>query len=94
MDLKGGSTVKQDNYFKLKDEMIPLLPEPEKTVYKTFRLVEKEFSTFYGSLIVNGKNAVQETAERLKMSEGEVKQFTLSASKKLQQMLRKDHIDS
>ncbi|AOM82959.1 hypothetical protein [Salisediminibacterium beveridgei] len=86
--------MKPDNYFKLKDELIPLLPEPEQSVYKTFRLVEKEFSTFHGSLIVYGRNAVQETADRLNMSEGEVKQFTLSASKKLQQMLRKNHLDS
>lgn len=86
--------MEKDNYFKLKDEMIPLLPEPEKTVYKTFRLVEKEFKTFHGSLIVEGKNAIQETASRLNMSEGEVKQYTLSASKKLQQLLRKDQMDT
>ncbi|ADH99493.1 hypothetical protein [Salisediminibacterium selenitireducens] len=79
--------MEHDNYFKLKDEFIPLLPEPERNIYKQFRLVEQEFTKFHGSLIVNGKNAIQETAIRLNMNEQDVKRYVLSASRKLQRML-------
>lgn len=83
--------MEHDNYFKLKDDLIPLLPEPERKIYKQFRLVEQEFSKFHGKLVVNGRNAIQETASRLNINEQDVKLYVLSASKKLQRMLNDPH---
>lgn len=69
----------KEEYFKSRDKWMNSLPEPEKSIYKYFRLVEKSNLNMHGRLIVDGKSPVQTTAEHFKLTEAEVRKVCLHA---------------
>ncbi len=79
----------KDAYFERRDQLIKRLPEPEKSVFGYFRQVEMSNLRDYGKLLVNGKSPVDLTAEHFMMSVVETKQVCLSATTKLNELVKK-----
>ncbi|MBU9713113.1 hypothetical protein [Evansella tamaricis] len=79
----------KDAYFELRDKLIKRLPEPEKSVYSHFRKLEKENLKKQGRLIVNGRSAIESTAEHFMMEISEVKAICLRATNQLKELAQK-----
>lgn len=74
-------------YFEKRDKLMKSLPEPEKSVYQYFRMVEKKNMLQYGKLIVDGISPLEVTAEHFNLEIEEVRQICLRALKKLNDMM-------
>ncbi|PYZ95090.1 hypothetical protein CR194_06135 [Salipaludibacillus keqinensis] len=83
------SNYEKEAYFELRDKLIKRLPEPEKSVYRYFRGIEKTNLERTGRLVVDGKTPVESTAEHFQMTIEETKDVCRSASLKLQELARK-----